>query len=335
MFREAAQAPECVQAQLDQDASLLAELGERLRCSPPRLLLTCARGSSDHAATYARYLIETRLAVPTASMPLSISSVYGVRRDLSQCLLLAISQSGRSPDLLSAAAAAREAGALVVALVNAPDSPLAGCADFCLPLRAGIEASIAATKSYICSLSACLHLVAHWRQSEALMRAIGALPEQLRTAWQLDWQPLVAALRPAQHAFVLGRGLGLGIAEEAALKLKETCALHAEAFSSAEVQHGPIAILEQATPVLMFSQHDETRSMMEAAASQLSAQGCQVLLAGGGADGVGALPVLISDPVAEPLLMTQSFYRAAAALAVVRGLDPDHPRRLQKATQTV
>ncbi len=281
MFLEAAQAPECVQAQLDQDASLLAELGERLRCSPPRLVLTCARGSSDHAATYARYLIETRLTVPTASMPLSISSVYRVRRDLSQCLLLAISQSGRSPDLLSAAAAAREAGALVVALVNAPDSPLAGCADVCLPLHAGIEAGIAATKSYICSLSACLHLVAHWRQSEALMRAIGALPEQLRTAWQLDWQPLVAALRAAQHAFVLGRGLGLGIAEEAALKLKETCALHAEAFSSAEVQHGPIAILEQATPVLMFSQHDETRSMMEAAASQLSAQGCQVLLAVG------------------------------------------------------
>jgi glucosamine--fructose-6-phosphate aminotransferase (isomerizing) len=157
----------------------------------------------------------------------------------------------------------------------------------------------------------------------------------LRAAWQLDWRNLVEALKPARNLFVLGRGVGLGVAYEAALKLKETCGLHAEGYSSAEVRHGPIAILHKGMPVLMFGQNDESRSGLEAVARELSNEGVHVLFAGSKLDGVDELPTLPSHPLIEPLLMAQSFYRAAATLSVARGLDPDRPPRLEKATRTV
>jgi len=335
MFREAAEAPQRVREQLATHAGQIEALGERLRRLRPRALITCARGSSDHAATFARYLVETKMGVLTASSPPSIASVYAVRRDLSQCVFLTVSQSGTSPDLLAAASAAKADGALVVALVNAEDSPLAASADVRIPICAGLETSVAATKSFVASLSAIVHLVAQWRRDPALLQAVRELPALLCAAWQLDWQPLVDSLVPAQQLYVLGRGLGLGIAEEAALKLKETCGLHAQAYSSAEVQHGPIAILDRAMPILMFNQNDEARPGIDQSAQQLAAEGLRVWMAGGTAAGVERLPTPSAHPAIEPLLMIQSFYRAAVLLAVTRGLDPDRPRRLQKATLTL
>src|SRR5262249_54506627 len=163
----------------------------------PRVVVTCARGSSDHAATYARYLIETRMGLLTSSASPSVSSVYGVRQELDRCLFLVLSQSGRSPDLLAAAAAAKDSGALVVAMVNVEDSPLAAAADHVIPLRAGPETSVAATKSYICALAASLHLVARWREDGTLSDTLASLPEQLNQAWELDWSPMVEMLAPA------------------------------------------------------------------------------------------------------------------------------------------
>ncbi|MBS0282062.1 MAG: SIS domain-containing protein, partial [Proteobacteria bacterium] len=271
MFQEAREASQRVQAQIDRDTRHVAQVAAALRDFKPRMVLTLARGSSDHAATFARYLIETSLGLVTSSASPSVSSVYGARQDLSQCLFLVISQSGRSPDLLTAAAAAKASGALVLALVNEEDSPLAAAADHVIPLRAGPELSVAATKSYICALAAIVHLVAHWSANSSLLTAFASLPAGLDASWQLDWRPMVEALRPAQSMFVLGRGLGLGIAQEAALKFKETCGLHAEAFSSAEVRHGPMALLEKKLPVLMFAQNDETRPGLEALAREWSA----------------------------------------------------------------
>jgi glucosamine--fructose-6-phosphate aminotransferase (isomerizing) len=335
MFQEAREAPERVQAQIDRDTQHVARIAAALRDFKPRMVLTSARGSSDHAATYARYLIETSLGLVTSSASPSVSSVYGARQDLSQCLFLVISQSGRSPDLLTAAAAAKASGALVLALVNAEDSPLAAAADHVIPLRAGPELSVAATKSYICALAAIAHLVAHWSESSSLLGAFASLPAGLDASWQLDWQVMVETLRPAQNMFVLGRGLGLGVAQEAALKFKETCGLHAEAFSSAEVRHGPMALLEKKLPVLMFAQDDETRPGVEALAQEWSARGVNVLLAGREVPGVKRLPMIAADPAIAPLLFAQSFYRWAATLSVARGYDPDHPPHLKKVTETI
>jgi glutamine---fructose-6-phosphate transaminase (isomerizing) len=334
MIQEARQSPERVQAQLDQDCASLAGIAATLREFCPRAVLTCARGSSDHAATYARYLIETRLGLLTSSASPSISSVYGVRQDLDGCLFMVLSQSGRSPDLLAAAAAAKNSGALVVALVNQEDSPLAAAADHVIQLRAGAETSVAATKSYICALAASLHLVARWSEDDRMLNLVKALPSELTRAWMLDWYPLTRMLSAAKNLFVLGRGLGLGVAQEAALKFKETCGLHAEAFSGAEVRHGPIALMREGLPVLMFLQDDETRAGMEALAADLIRSGAKVLLAGSQVKGAIELPSLPADPVIAPLLFAQSFYRSAAELSLARGFDPDRPPHLKKVTET-
>lgn len=335
MYQEAREARERVQIQIDRDAPHVARIAAALRDFKPRMVLTSARGSSDHAATYARYLIETSLGLVTSSASPSVSSVYGARQDLSQCLFLVISQSGRSPDLLTAAAAAKASGALVLALVNAEDSPLAAAADHVIPLRAGPELSVAATKSYICALAAILHLVAHWSANPSLLDGFARLPVQLDASWQLDWQPMIDVLQPAHNLFVLGRGLGLGVAQEAALKFKETCGLHAEAFSSAEVRHGPMALLEKKLPILMFAQNDETRPGLEALAQEWSARGVHVLLAGREVPGVKRLPMIEADAAVAPLLFAQAFYRWAATLSVARGYDPDHPPHLKKVTETI
>ena len=336
MFCEAAEAPAVVRDQLQANAPAALALAERLRRTPPRAVLTYARGSSDHAATYARYLMETRLGVITASAPPSISSVYDAAPAMDGALCLVISQSGRSPDLLAAAQAACEAGALVVALVNDEDSPLARLAEAVLPLRAGPERSVAATKSFIASLSAILQLTAFWSRERELAGALDGLPALLDSAWRLDWSVATDALAQAQSLYVLGRGIGFGIAEEAALKLKETCGLHAEAFSSAELRHGPMALVGPSFPVLAFAQDDETREGVEAAAQACAAQGAPVFLAGGRCgEGVEHLPAPRAHPALQAIAEAQSFYRFAEGLARARGLDPDHPPHLSKVTETV
>ena len=199
LAREAAESPGVVRAQLGANDAVIRDLAHRLRRSPPKLVVTLGRGSSDHAATFARYLIETRLGVMTASTPPSVSSVYEAGSGgMEGALCLAISQSGRSPDILAAAEAARGAGALVVAMVNDAGSPLAQLADVTAPLLAGPELSIAATKSYIAALSAITQLVARWSGDAALLEALEGLPALLEEAWALDWSEAIAPLKDAQ-----------------------------------------------------------------------------------------------------------------------------------------
>jgi glucosamine--fructose-6-phosphate aminotransferase (isomerizing) len=335
MFREAQEAPAAVRSQLDENRGLAEALGQALREYSPRAVVTCGRGSSDHAATFAKYLIETRTGLHTSSAAPSISSLYATRSDLRSVLFVAISQSGASPDLVAAANAAREAGALVVALVNREDSPLARAVHHCVPLKAGPEKSVAATKSYVASLAAILQLVAAWNRDPELELALRQVPGQLATAWRLEWSSAVDRFRPAENLYVIGRGLGLGIAREAALKLKETCGIHAEAFSAAELRHGPMALIEPGFPVLVFAQRDETRPGIEALARELGQAGAEVVLAGMELPGLLTLPAQRAHPAIEPMLMIQSFYRLANAIALARGRDPDRPPHLSKVTETV
>ena len=336
MFNEAAETAGVVAAQFARNRTAVAALAAQLRAAPPPFVATCARGSSDHAATYGKYLFETTLGLVTASASPSVGSVYAVQPKLDDVLFIAISQSGKSPDLLRNAEIAKAGGAHVLALVNVADSPLAHLADTVLPLHAGPENSVAATKSYLCSLAAQLQLAARWSGDARLLAAVDALPDAMRAAWQQDWTPLVAGLRLAEHLFVLGRGLGLGAAQEAALKFKETCGLHAEAFSSAEVKHGPMAIIGADFPVLAFAQDDDTGAGTAAVAEEFRARGAPVWLARPGASGPGVLPLPASPhPACTPILTVQAFYAAVNALSVARGHDPDMPPHLNKVTETV
>ena len=335
LLREAAQAADTVRLQIQTNTERLQLLGERLRRMAPRAVVTCARGSSDHAATFAKYLIETRLGILTSSAAPSVSSVYAAKGDLRGTVFLAISQSGASPDLLAAVANAKTAGAMVVALVNVESSPLARAADFTIPLCAGTEQSVAATKSYIGSLAAIIHLVALWSEDEELLEALLQSPSLLERAWTLDWRPALVHLRSARDLYVVGRGLGLGVAQEAALKLKETCGLHAEALSAAELRHGPMALVQRGFPVLIFAQNDETHEGVEALATELAARGAEVMLAGASAPQSEILATETAHPAIQPMLIIQSFYRMVNALALARGFDPDRPPHLRKVTETV
>ena len=335
MLLEAAEAANVVRLQLERNAAALAMLGAKLRLTPPRAVVTCARGSSDHAATYAKYLIEASTGVLTSSAAPSVSSIYESQGDMRGVLFIAISQSGKSPDLLTATDNAKQGGALTVALCNSVESPLMQLVDVPVPLHAGPETSVAATKSYIASLSAIAQLVAHWTDDQALLRALPDTPSLLARAWHCDWSPAAEMLRGAVNLFVVARGFGLGVAQEAALKLKETCGLHAEAFSAAEVKHGPMALVREEFPVLMFTQRDDTEAGIQELAAEFAARGARVLIAGSEAAGAVTLPTIAAHPVIEPLLRIQSFYRMVETLARSRGLDPDHPPHLNKVTETV
>jgi glucosamine--fructose-6-phosphate aminotransferase (isomerizing) len=332
MFQEAAEAPAAIERLLIANRAAVAGLAADLRARPPRAVVTLGRGSSDHAATYAKYLIETGTGVLTASGAPSVTSVYDAPQDLRDVLFLAISQSGRSPDLLAAVEAARDSGARVVALVNDTASPMAALAQLVLPLHAGPETSVAATKSCLAAFAAVAQLTAAWTEDAGLAAALERLPGQLAQAWALDWAPLAGALTPAQSLYVLGRGPGFAAAQEAALKLKETCGLHAEAFSAAEVLHGPMALVQPGFPVLMFAQGDLSEGGVVDLARTLAARQAQVFLAG--AHEPGALPFIATHPTLQPITLLQSFYRSVNALSLARGFDPDRPPHLRKVTET-
>jgi glucosamine--fructose-6-phosphate aminotransferase (isomerizing) len=203
-----------------------------------------------------------------------------------------------------------------------------------IPLRAGPELSVAATKSFIATLAAILDLLARWTADEDIRSALSGLPHQLAEAWQLDWTAALPDLTRAKAMYVIARGHALGIAQEAALKLKETCGIHAEAFSAAEVRHGPMAVVREGFPVLLFGQADESLQGVTALAGEFAREGARVISAGlPGAPGI-ELPVIAADALVAPILQIATFYRLANSLAIARGRDPDRPPHLAKVTET-
>jgi glucosamine--fructose-6-phosphate aminotransferase (isomerizing) len=335
MRREIREAPEAVGRQAEALRTPLAELVGRLRRQPPQVAVTCARGSSAHAATFGKHLIERYLGIPVAAAAPSVATVYRQRLRLHDQLFLAISQSGRSDDLIEQTAAARAAGAVTVALVNATDSPLAEASDIVLPMEAGPELSVAATKTFIASVSALLRLLALWSEDRTMAAALGRLPDRLREAGDLDWSEALTAFEAAPSLVTIGRGPTLAVAREAALKLKETCNLHAEAFSGAEFLHGPVALVDDDYPILMFVPTDAAQAGLLGLSSSLRKKGASLYAAEPGEPAAGRLPALVPDhPEADAICLIQSFYGLAVRLAERRGIDVDRPRHLQKVTRT-
>lgn len=336
MHAEALEAPRVIARQIQSNAQALRSLAKALRRSPPRYVLTCGRGSSSNAATYARYALGGELGLVAAPIPPAIASVYQSRRNMEGALFIAVSQSGESPDILGNALAAKQGGAQVLALVNNENSPLAQMADTVVPMGAGEENSVAATKTYLASISALLQLVAFWKDDPKLIEVLEQLPEALEQAWQADWSDLRHGLRNERNLLVVGRGVGLATALEAALKLKETCGLHAEAFSAAEIKHGPMALAANSVPVLLFSQGDLTAPGAVTLATELQAHGAKLWVAGLEANcGAKSLHTVKTHPLLAPLVQNLSFYRMVNALSFDRGFDPDRPPNLNKITRTL
>src|SRR5579863_72845 len=336
MRREIVESGAALARQLSANAEAIEDYAARLRRLDPPLAATIARGSSDHSALYFKYLIEMIAGVPCASIGPSIASLYHAPLRLDGALALSISQSGRSPDIVAMQHAAKRGRALTLALVNDVSSPLAMEADCLLPLHAGPEKAVAATKSMIASLVTGAALIAEWRRDEALKGALQRLPQLLAAQTAAPPEAIVERVVAAKSAFVLGRGATVAMAAEAALKLKETCAIHAEAFSSAEVLHGPAGIIAPGFLVIAFMPQDEARDGMTETLRRLAAMGAEVLIIDAlEADGPMALAAAgAGHPQATPIAMIHRFYFLAEAAARRLGRDPDNPPHLRKVTET-
>lgn len=336
MQQEVEEIPAAAARFLEGASERIAEAGAAMRRADPRLVVTVARGSSDHAATYLKYVIELVAGIPVASVGPSVASIYGRQLRLEGAACLGISQSGQSPDTVAMMRSAGTGGALTFAVTNDAGSPMAGACDHTLPLEAGPERAVAATKTFVNSVMASLALVAAWQEDDDLARAVEALPEAFERALACDWSALSDRLVRANSAFVLGRGPGFAIASEMALKFKETSAIHAESYSAAEVLHGPAALVQAHFPVLALGVGDEALPEVIVTAGRLAGQGADVFLTAPGAgEGVVALPTVEGlHPLTAPLVLVVSFYRFIEALARRRGFNPDTPPYLRKVTTT-
>lgn len=338
MAMEIAEAGAVVRRQLAANAALTAKAAADLRARKPLFVATVARGSSDHAALYVKHLVELKVALACASLAPSIASLYHTPLQLRGAVAVAISQSGQSPDIVAMQGAAKDKGAMTIAFVNDEASPLAREADALLPLRAGAERSVAATKSMIASLVAGVSLVAHWSDDQELLAALAKLASVLDLSSAAPpATEAIEMLAQASSLFVVGRGATHAIAAEAALKLKETSAIHAEAFSSAEVLHGPAGIIGSGFPVLAFAPADAARPSFFDTLDRLA--------------GFGAAPLVVDSepherwqtivaldgghPLLTPIVALHAFYRVAEATARRRGRDPDQPPHLKKITETL
>ena len=336
MAQEIAEAPEAVARFFDRESAALAEVGAQLARLGPPVVVTCARGSSDHASAYFKYLVEILNGTPVASLGPSLASIYKAPLRLKGAAVVSVSQSGRSPDIVELQAAARAAGAYAIAIVNDANSPLAAGADGVLDLQAGPERSVAATKSFLASAAALAGVAAGWSGDAALGRAARDLPQSLSRALAADWSAPLPALTAASSAYVVAGGPAWPLASEAALKLKETAMLHAEAFSGAEVMHGPLQLVEPGFPVIAFRPGDAAQESMGGTTRRLAELGARLWIAEDGPPAPGRLPtVSAGHPLLDPLPMLLSFYGLAERTARARGHDPDRPSRLRKVTETV
>lgn len=327
MAKEAAEAPSIIANQLVGNLDLCMALGQQIRDFDPAYVYMVGRGSSDHAGVFAKYLIEIEANLPVCAAAPSVNSIYGQTLNLNKALVIAISQSGRSPDILAQTKAAKDSGAFCVALVNDQSSPLAELVDFVLPIRANEEKAVAATKSYLATLSAILQMVACWKQDDKLLTALNDLPAQMQQAAEDAPQLTQAFVEPLKHCVVLGRGFGYAISREIALKLKEVCSVHAEAFSSAEFLHGPVTLVERKLAIIDISVEDESYPSHLEQIEEVKRRGAVVSRLTHNDKSI--------HPRIAALTILQRFYLDIEKIAVDMGLDPDSPAGLKKVTQTV
>lgn len=336
MRREVLEIPVAADRLLTQGGDDIRRAAEAIRKLNPAFAVSVARGSSDHVATYLKYASELLLQTPIASIGPSIASIYKRKLNLAGSVCLSVSQSGKSPDIVEMARMAREGGALSIAMTNHTDSPLAAVADHTLNLHAGPEISVAATKTFVNSAIAGIWLLAEWAEDEALCQSVAALPDLLEQAVQSDWPEARAALAGRNSIFCLGRGPSYAISNEAALKFKETCQIHAESYSSAEVLHGPVSIVDAGFPIIGLAAQDAAEPALAAVADEIAAKGAAVFATSEKVTTAAQLTaVRTGHPLTDPITLIASFYAMVERVAASRGINPDAPRHLKKVTETV
>jgi glucosamine--fructose-6-phosphate aminotransferase (isomerizing) len=349
MRAEIEEIPRVVERALVEGAPDGELVARAVRDRQPRMVVLVARGTSDHAAIYGRYLIEAELGLVAALAAPSILTVYGRRPEWRDALVMAVSQSGQSDDVAAVIAAAGEGGALTVAVTNDPASPLAAVAQHVLVCRAGEERAVAATKTYVAELAVIAALVATLADDEALRQALPRLPSALAesleasSAWLDRAETLVTSLAVAERALVVSRGYNYPTALEVALKLKETSRLFAEGYSAADLLHGPVTLAGPVVPAVVFRPAGGMGRALDETIARLTESGSPTWLIGAANEtaerGRQRAPrhlVLTADlPEAlTPLAYVVPGFLLAEVVARRRGLDPDAPAGLRKVTRT-
>ena len=332
MAREIREIPTAAERLLAERDSIIT-VANRIRQADPRVVVISGRGSSGNAGTLLRYLFEARAGLLVSTSAPSVMTTYGQSIDMRNAVFIVISQSGRSPDLVMGAQSARKNGALTIAIVNDLTSPLALACELTLPMGAGLERSVAATKSVVLSMVTSVQLVASLTSDDELNEKIKRLPQRFSDALACDWSLWSSSLAAARAAFVVGRGFGLGPAREIGLKVTETMRLPTLSYSAAEVMHGPLACASAEIPFLVLRQNDGSSAMVDALIAELRVRKLNVFSAG---DPTGVLPWIGNDdPICDAITMLLPAYATIEQAARARGFDPDNPPNLSKITETM
>lgn len=352
MRAEIEEIPAVVARFLAESAGDVAAAAAAIRTADPAWVSLVARGTSDHAATHLRYLVETELGIPTGLAAPSTVTIYGAKLRWRGGLVIAVSQSGRSPDLVAVLEAARAGGALTIAIVNDAASPLAAAAELMIDVRAGAERSVAATKSYVAQLAAGVALVAATGGSAPLAAGLARLPAVLRATLDRahdvihDDAPIVAEFAASERSIVIGRGFEYPTALETALKLKETSRLFAEGYSSADFSHGPVVLSGPEVPILAFRPDGRMGALVDEGIDSALLSRSEPWVVGGpgarlavprGLDPVRVIVLPLPDDLPEGLASLATILPGqllAEAVSRRRGYDPDAPPGLRKVTMT-
>ncbi|MET9879660.1 SIS domain-containing protein [Actinacidiphila glaucinigra] len=339
MSGEMAEQPAVLRRILEEGAPRIRRIAEEIAARGPRFVLLTARGTSDNAALYAKYLVEVVLGKPAGLTSMSTTTAYGARPDLTDCLVVTVSQSGGSPDLVASTRAAREAGAITLAVTNNADSPLAEVSEFHIDVLAGPEKALPATKTYTAELLALYLFVEGLRGGDGgAAKILPELAEQI-LARQDEVRALAARYRFAERLVLTSRGYGYPTAKEAALKLMETSYIPALSFSGADLLHGPLAMVDNVSPVIAIVTEGKGGEALQPVLDRLRGRGADLVVIGNQAsvDAASAGFVLPTEGVAEevqPILEILPLQMLAYEVTIARGQDPDAPRALAKVTET-
>lgn len=343
MLDEIREQPAALERTLQAERKPIEQLRAALERERPRMILLAARGTSDNAAQFGRYLLEITTGIPVSLAAPSIFTLYKARLNFDGVLVVAISQSGESTDTNLVLERAREQGARTIGVTNEASSALARLAQHVFLVHAGREQSVAATKTYTGQLLV-LYLLAHALGAGVAVDDLARIPESAHAALSLE--PEIARraerYRFMDHAVVIGRGLNYSNAFEFALKLMETCYVVAERFSSADLLHGPIAMVEASFPAFLFAPAGVTWPGMREMISKLAQLKAETLVftdpSNAEALSLGGRIVSLPAPLDElftPIPYIIPAQLLAALLAEQKGLNPDHPRTISKVTQTM
>ena len=336
MLTEILEQPRALQRLLQASDGEITTVAGRIRAQNPRFVLLAARGTSDHAALYLKYLIETRLGLPAGLVSPSTLTVYGASPRYDDVVWISMSQSGGSPDLVESTQRASAAGAMTVALTNSATSPLASAADAHVDVLAGPELAVAATKSYTSVLLASWLLVEAWAGGD--MGRASVIPEWAQQVLDsAEGLAIAPRYRFVERLVTTGRGFAYPTAREAALKLMETSYLSAHAFSSADLMHGPLAMIDADRPVIAVVPHGAGGEAMQPVLDQLTERGADLLIEGDvdrAPHAAAAIRLPTIDEDLAPIVQILPLQQLAYAMSIARGNDPDAPRGLRKVTET-